>query len=317
VIRALITGGAGFIGSALVRGLLDSGHEVLILDDLSTGSRGNLEGVEVRLVEGDVRDPDAVREAAAGAEVVFHLAALPSVARSVVDPVTAHRVNVDGTVNVLIAARDAGARRLVYTSSSSVYGDTPTLPKHEDMPVQPRSPYAAAKLAGEAYCRAFDASFDLETVSLRPFNVFGPRQDPDSPYAAVIPRFVTAMRAGQQPEIFGDGRQSRDFTYVVNMVAALLLAADAGPEAAGEVMNVGSGGRTSLLELVSALNELLGTDLAPVFADPRPGDVRDSEASVEKAGRLIGYRPNVGIREGLDQTVRWLSERLTPEVLNR
>jgi nucleoside-diphosphate-sugar epimerase len=315
--RALVTGGAGFIGSALVRGLLDSGHEVLILDDLSTGSRGNLEGVEVRLVEGDVRDPDAVRDAAAGAEVVFHLAALPSVARSIADPVTGHRVNVDGTVNVLIAARDAGARRLVYTSSSSVYGDTPTLPKHEDMPVQPRSPYAAAKLAGEAYCRAFDALFDLETVSLRPFNVFGPRQDPDSPYAAVIPRFITAMRAGRQPEIFGDGGQSRDLTYVDNMVGALLLAADAGPEATGEVMNVGCGGRTSLLELVSALNELLGTDLTPVFADPRPGDVRDSEASVEKAGRLIGYRPSVDIREGLRRTVRWLSERLTPEGLNR
>jgi nucleoside-diphosphate-sugar epimerase len=314
--RALVTGGSGFIGSALVRAMVGAGHEVVILDDLSTGSRRNLAD-EVQLVEGDVRDPAAVREAAAGAEVVFHLAALPSVARSMADPVTAHRVNVDGTVNVLVAAKDTGVRRVVYTSSSSVYGDTPTLPKREDMPVQPRSPYAAAKLSGEAYCRAFDASFDLETVSLRPFNVFGPRQDPESPYAAVIPRFVTAMRAGQRPGIFGDGGQSRDFTYVDNMVEALVLAAGAGPEAAGEVMNVGCGGRTSLLELVAALNELLGTELEPVFSDPRPGDVRDSEASVEKAARLIGYRPSVDVREGLDRTVRWLSERLTPEGLNR
>jgi nucleoside-diphosphate-sugar epimerase len=316
--RALVTGGAGFIGSALVHALLDVGHEVVILDDLSTGSRWNLDGVEaVQLREGDIRDPGAVREATGGSEVVFHLAALPSVARSMADPVTTHRVNVDGTVNVLMAARDLGVRRLVYTSSSSVYGDTPTLPKHEEMPVQPRSPYAAAKLSGEAYCRAFDASFDLETVSLRPFNVFGPRQDPDSPYAAVIPRFVTAMRAGQRPEIFGDGRQSRDFTYVDNLVEALMLGADAGPEATGEVVNVGCGGRTSLLELVAALNELLGTELDPVFADRRSGDVRDSEASVEKAGRLIGYRPIVDVHEGLRRTVGWLSDRLTAEGLKR
>jgi UDP-glucose 4-epimerase len=315
--RVLVTGGAGFIGSALVRGLVEVGHEVLVLDDLSTGSRLNLEEVPVRLIEGDVRDPRTVRDAVDGAEVVFHLAALPSVARSVADPIRSHAVNVDGTLNVLMAARDRGVRRLVYTSSSSVYGDTPSLPKHEDMPVQPRSPYAAAKLAGEAYCRAFAASFALETVSLRPFNVFGPRQDPESQYAAVIPRFATRMLAGQRPEVSGDGRQTRDFTYVDNMVEALILAAGAGPDAAGEVMNVGCGARTSLLELVAALNRIIGTELAPEFVDPRTGDVRDSEASVEKAGRLIGYRPTVDVREGLARTVSWLSGRLTPEGLRR
>jgi nucleoside-diphosphate-sugar epimerase len=316
--RALVTGGAGFIGSALVRALVEARHEIVILDDLSTGSRRNLDGVgEVKLVGGDVRDPSAVREATAGAEVVFHLAALPSVARSMANPMAGHAVNVDGTLNVLLAARDHGVRRFVYTSSSSVYGDTPTLPKREDMPAQPRSPYAAAKLAGEAYCRAFAASYGLETVSLRPFNVFGPRQDPDSRYAAVIPRFITAMRAGQRPEIFGDGRQSRDFTYIDNVVDALILAAAAGPDASGEVINVGCGGRTSLLELVGGLNEMLGSDLAPVFSAPRPGDVRDSEASVDKAGRLLGYRPSVDVGEGLHRTVSWLSERLAPEGLKR
>jgi nucleoside-diphosphate-sugar epimerase len=315
--RVLVTGGAGFIGSALVRGLVEAGHEVMVLDDLSTGSRLNLEEVPVRLIEGDVRNPGTVRDAVDRAEVVFHLAALPSVARSVADPIRSHAVNVDGTLNVLMAARDRGVRRLVYTSSSSVYGDTPSLPKDEGMPVQPRSPYAAAKLAGEAYCRAFAASFDLETVSLRPFNVFGPRQDPESQYAAVIPRFATRMLVGQRPQVSGDGRQTRDFTYVDNMVEALILAAGAGPEAAGEVMNVGCGGRTSLLELVAALNRIIGTELAPEFVDPRPGDIRDSEASVEKAGRLIGYRPTVDVRQGLARTVSWLSGRLTPEGLRR
>jgi nucleoside-diphosphate-sugar epimerase len=312
--RALVTGGAGFIGSALVRALVEAGHEVRVLDDLSTGSRRNLEGAgAVHLIEGDIRDQAPVRRALAGTEVVFHLAALPSVARSVADPVRSHSVNVDGTLNVLIAARDQGVRRLVFTSSSSVYGDTPTLPKHEDMPVQPRSPYAAAKLAAEAYCRAFAATFGLETVSLRPFNVFGPRQDPASQYAAVIPRFITRMLAGERPEVFGDGRQSRDFTFIDNMVEALLLAAAAGPEASGEAMNIGCGGRISLLDLVAALNELLETDLGPTFTDPRPGDVRDSEASVDKASRLIGYRPSIEVREGLRRTVEWYSERLAPE----
>jgi UDP-glucose 4-epimerase len=309
--RALVTGGAGFIGTALVRALAESGHEVRVLDDFSTGSRRNLEGVAaMQVIEGDVRDPAAVGQATAGIDAVFHLAALPSVARSVEDPVRSHSVNVDGTVNVLIAARDRGVERLVYTSSSSVYGDTPTLPKVEDMPVQPRSPYAAAKLAGEAYCRAFASTYGLRTVALRPFNVFGPRQDPASPYAAVIPRFVTAMLSGQPPVVFGDGRQSRDFTFIDNMVDALIRAAEAGPEASGEVMNIGCGDRITLLDLVAALNELLGADLAPTFTDPRPGDVRDSEASIDRAARLIGYRPTVDVREGLRRTVGWHAERL-------
>ena len=231
--KVLVTGGAGFIGANLVRALAADGDTVRVLDDFSTGRQANLDGVagDVEVIEGDVRDPLAVRKAVAGVEVVHHLAALPSVARSVADPRASHEVNVDGTLTVLLEARDAQVRRLVYASSSSVYGNTPTLPKHEDMPVSPRSPYAAAKLAGEAYCRAFAGVYPLEAVCLRFFNVFGPRQDPASQYAAVVPRFVTRMLAGQPAEVTGDGRQTRDFTYVANAVSACRLAAATGPEA--------------------------------------------------------------------------------------
>jgi UDP-glucose 4-epimerase len=309
--NVLVTGGAGFIGSNLVRSLAASGTRVRVLDDLSTGSKENLHDLNgsVELVEGDVRDQAAVRRAVEGSEVVFHLAALPTVARSVADPVTSHDVNVTGTLNVLAAARDAAVRRVVYASSSSVYGDTPTLPKHEAMAVRPLSPYAAAKLAGEAYCRGFANVYDLETVSLRFFNVFGPRQDPSSEYAAVIPKFATALLAGDRPLVYGDGRQSRDFTFVANAVQACLLAAEAGPEASGEAMNIGCGERITILGLVQALNDILGTDIEPFFAEPRAGDVRHSEAAIEEAGRLIGYRPNVSLREGLERTVEWLVER--------
>jgi UDP-glucose 4-epimerase len=307
--NALVTGGAGFIGSHLVRSLAAAGDTVRVLDNFSTGRSENLAGVEgrVEVVEGDIRDQFHVRRAVAETEVVYHLAALPSVARSVADPVASHQANVDGTLNVLLAARDSGVRRLVYASSSSVYGDTPVLPKHEEMPVSPRSPYAAAKLAGEAYCRAFARVYPLETVCLRFFNVFGPRQDPDSPYAAVVPRFVTRMLEGQPAEVAGDGRQTRDFTFVANAVEACRLAAIAGPEASGEACNVGCGDRISVLDLVDLVNDLLGKAIEPVFRPARPGDVRDSEAAITKAGQLLGYRPLVPVRDGVAATIRWFA----------
>jgi nucleoside-diphosphate-sugar epimerase len=310
----LVTGGAGFIGSSLVRSLAADGHSVRVLDDFSTGRPENLEGVagDVEVLEGDVRDPAAVAKAVSGAEVVYHLAALPSVARSVADPRASHEVNVDGTLNLLLAAVDADVRRLVYASSSSVYGDTPVLPKHEDMPVSPRSPYAAAKLAGEAYCRAFARVYPLDTVCLRFFNVFGPRQDPGSQYAAVVPRFVTMMLVGRPAEVTGDGRQTRDFTFVDNAVHACRLAADAGPEAVGEAMNVGCGDRISVLDLVELVNDLLTKPVDPVLVPARPGDVRDSQAAVDKAGRLLGYRPLVPVRDGVAATVRWFANLSDP-----
>ena len=307
--NVLVTGGAGFIGSSLARSLAGDGHAVRVLDDFSTGRKENLEGVagDPEVLEGDVRDPAAVARAVAGAEVVHHLAALPSVARSVADPRASHQVNVDGTLNVLLAAVDAGVGRVVYASSSSVYGDTPVLPKHEAMPVSPRSPYAAAKLAGEAYCRSFARVYPLETVCLRFFNVFGPRQDPASQYAAVVPRFVTRMLAGQPAEVTGDGHQTRDFTFVDNAVQACRRAAAAGPEAVGEAMNVGCGDRISVLDLVGLVNDLLAHRVDPVFVPARPGDVRDSQAAVDKAERLIGYRPLVPVRDGVAATVRWFA----------
>lgn len=310
----LVTGGAGFIGSSLVRSLAGDGHSVRVLDDFSTGRPENLEGVagDVEVLEGDVRDPAAVAKAVTGAEVVYHLAALPSVARSVADPRASHEVNVDGTLNLLLAAVDAEVRRLVYASSSSVYGDTPVLPKHEDMPVSPRSPYAAAKLAGEAYCRSFARVYPLETVCLRFFNVFGPRQDPASQYAAVVPRFVTRMLAGQPAEVTGDGGQTRDFTFVDNAVHACRLAAAAGPEAVGEAMNVGCGDRISVLDLVGLVNDLLTERVEPVLVPARPGDVRDSQAAVDKAGRLLGYRPLVPVGDGVAATVRWFANLTDP-----
>ena len=309
--RVLVTGGAGFIGSNLVHELAAAGQTVRVLDDFSTGRRENLGGLDgnVEVVEGDVRDQRTVHAAVAGVEVVYHLAALPSVARSVADPRASHSVNAEGTLNILLAARDAGVRRLVYASSSSVYGDTPVLPKHEEMPVSPRSPYAAAKLAGEAYCRAFAHVSSLDTVSLRFFNVFGPRQDPASQYAAVVPRFITRMLAGQPAEVTGDGRQTRDFTFVANVVQACRLAAAAGPEASGEAMNIGCNDRITVLGLAELVGDLLATSIEPLFVPARVGDVRDSQAAIDKAARLIGYRPLVTVRDGLAATVDWFAAR--------
>ena len=307
--NVLVTGGAGFIGSNLARRLAALGTRVRVLDDLSTGHLSNLEGVDADVLSGDVRDPEAVRAAADGAEVVYHLAALPSVARSIADPRASHQVNATGTLNVLLAASAAGVRRVVYASSSSLYGDAPTLPKHEEMPVSPLSPYAASKLAGEAYARSAPRSLGVETVSLRFFNVFGPWQDPASEYAAVIPRFVTRMLDGMPPVIFGDGGHSRDFTYVDNAIDACLLAASAGGGAVGRTMNIGCGDRIRLLDLVATLNDHLGTSLRPEHEQPRPGDVRHSLADVALARRLIDYRPRVSLRDGLAQTVQWYQLR--------
>lgn len=303
MVRSLVTGGAGFIGSHLAEALVRSGHRVRILDNFATGARTNLAAVAgaVELLEGDLRDPGIVEQAVRGVEVIFHQAALASVARSLEDPATTHDVNATGTLSLLLAARGAGVRRVVYASSSSVYGDSPTLPKREEMPTQPKSPYAVSKLAGEQYCQVFAAALGLETVSLRYFNIFGPRQDPASPYAAVIAKFLAAMRRGERPVIFGDGKQSRDFTYVENAVRANLLAAGA-PGASGEVINVACGTRITLLELVEHLNRLLGTHLTPSFAPQRAGDVRDSQADLARAATLLGYRPTVDFTEGLART---------------
>ena len=305
----LVTGGVGFIGSNIVHALVARGARVRVLDNFATGRRGNLAGVEDRvdLIEGDLRRLADVEKAMDGVEVVLHQGALGSVPRSIADPVTSHEANATGTLHVLQAARTAGVRRVVYASSSSVYGDTPTLPKAEDMPPAPQSPYAVTKLAGELYCRVFSSIHAMEAISLRYFNVFGPRQDPTSQYAAVIPKFVRAMLRGERPVIFGDGTQSRDFTYVENVISANLLAAEALPATlGGAVCNVACGERFTLLALVRTLNEILGTRLEPIFQAPRPGDVLHSHAAIERASRLLKYRPIVPFAEGLRRTVDWI-----------
>ena len=308
--KYLVTGGAGFIGSHIVTELVARGEDVRVLDDFSTGRRENLAHVqgEFELIIGDLRDLDVVRRAVQGVEVVLHQAALPSVARSVREPLVTNEANVTGTLNLLVAARDAGVRRVVYASSSAVYGDSPTLPKIETMPSAPKSPYAVAKLAGELYAQVFVQLYGLETVSLRYFNVFGPRQDPTSQYSAVIPIFITAMLRGQRPPVEGDGLQSRDFTYVANVVHANLLAATT-PAVSGEVFNIACGMRFNLLELISLINELLGTNLEPTFGPPRPGDVRHSQADIARARDRLGFQVLVDFREGLRRTVEWYREQ--------
>lgn len=305
----LVTGGAGFIGSHLVERLVGDGHVVTVLDNFTTGRMRNiahLEGRQLRVVEGDIRKKEDLDKAMKGQEFVLHHAALPSVARSVEDPASSNEVNVTGTLNVLLAARAAGVRRVVYASSSSAYGDTPTLPKIETMAPQPMSPYAVSKLAGEHYCRVFTQNFGLETVSLRYFNIFGPRQDPESDYAAVVPKFVTLLLAKQRPTIYGDGKQTRDFTYVENAVEANMLACQA-PKAAGEFMNIACGDRVTVGGLCNMIGEIAGKVLEPKLKPGRAGDVRHSLADIGKAGDLLGYRPRVGLREGLERTVAWFA----------
>jgi UDP-glucose 4-epimerase len=291
----------------MVRTLLERGERVRILDNFATGKREHLVPLagRIEVIEGDVRYLNNVQEAVAGADYVLHLAALPSVARSVRTPIESNDVNVVGTLNLLVAARDAGVKRVVYSASSSAYGNSPTLPKEETMPNDPLSPYAVNKLTGELYCRTFTRVYGLETVSLRYFNVFGPRQDPTSQYSAVIPRFISAIMAGRAPVIYGDGEQSRDFSYVQNAVEASLLACTA-PGVAGETINVGCGQRVNLNELVRMIGRLVGRQVEPVYEAVRAGDVRHSLAAIEKAARLLGYQPSVGLEEGLRRTLEWL-----------
>lgn len=313
----LVTGGAGFIGSHLVEALVARGERVRVLDDFSTGWRENLAGVahRIELVEGDVAHLPTVQAAMEGVDHVLHQAALPSVPRSIEDPAATHRANVQGTLNVLLAAKEAGVKRVVYASSSSVYGDSPQLPKRETIPPRPLSPYAASKVAAEEYCRVFAHVYGLPTVILRYFNIFGPRQDPTSQYAAVIPKFITAMLRGKRPVIYGDGRQCRDFTYVDNVVRANLLACQDGIPS-GEVFNVACGRRHTVLELVEVLNHILGTEIEPRFAAPRPGDVRHSLASLTKAEEVLGYRVVVDFLAGLQRTVEWYTAQdLPPQAL--
>jgi UDP-glucose 4-epimerase len=302
----LVTGGCGFIGSHLVAALVARGDRVRVLDDFSSGRRASLADVapDVEIHEGDVRDADVVRRAVAGVEYVLHQAALVSVPRSFEAPLLTHAINATGTLNVLVAAREAGVRRLLYAGSASAYGDDPALPKREDMAPQPLSPYAAAKLAGEQYCAVFAHGYGLETVVLRYFNVYGPRQDPRSPYAGVISRFIAALLRGEPPTIYGDGTQSRDFVYVDDVVAANLLALEA-PAATGAPINVASGQRHSLLDLVATLNMVVGTAIAARHAPRRAGDVWHSQASIARAEQALGYRPRVSLRDGLARTVAW------------
>jgi UDP-N-acetylglucosamine/UDP-N-acetyl-alpha-D-glucosaminouronate 4-epimerase len=302
----LVTGGAGFIGSHIVEELVKKGERVRVIDNLSTGKRRNLEHLfdEIEFVEGDLRSPEAAARAAAGADFVLHQAALPSVPRSVQDPKGSTENNLNGTLHLLMAARDAGVRRLVYASSSSVYGDSPILPKKEDFLPAPLSPYAASKLAGEYYCQVFSRVYGLETVCLRYFNVFGPRQDPLSPYAAVIPKFITLALAKKPLVVYGDGEQSRDFSFIDNVVQANLLACSAAG-VAGEQINVGCGEQISLNQLVQALREIINGDQQVEYAEPKPGDVKHSLASIEKAQRLLGFVPTVLFTEGLYRTVAW------------
>jgi nucleoside-diphosphate-sugar epimerase len=309
----LVTGGAGFIGSHLVEDLLGRGHRVRVADNLSTGKRANLDAAVAaagsgapapELVIGDLADADVAKRAVEGIDIVLHQAAIPSVPRSVEDPVTSNRANIDATLTLLVAARDAGVKRVVYAASSSAYGDTPTLPKHEDMPARPLSPYALQKLVGEQYLQLFTKLYGLETVSIRYFNVFGPRQDPSSPYSGVISLFIRTVADGRAPTVHGDGEQTRDFTYVANVVDGVLRAAEA-RNVSGEVINVATGSRVSLNQLLATVKGIIGSDVQPTYGPARVGDVRDSLADIGKAERLLGYTPIVPLEEGLRRTIAW------------
>ena len=306
----LITGGAGFIGSNIAEHLVRQGKGVRIFDNFSSGKRENLAAFEdkIEIIESDLRVFDAVKHAMDGVRHVLHMGAIPSVQRSVEDPHMTNQANITGTLNVLLAARDAGVKRVVFSSSSSVYGDTPTLPKREDMMPSPLSPYAAQKLAGEHYCSIFQRLYGLETISLRYFNVFGPRQDPQSQYAAVIPRFITAILNNEPPTIYGDGKQTRDFSHVENVIEANLAACVASDEALGEAFNIACGSRISLLELVDTINSITGKKIQPRFEPPRPGDIRDSQADISKAKKQLRWTPSIDFRKGIEKVVPWYQQ---------
>lgn len=305
--KVLVTGGAGFIGSNLAEELARKGARVVILDNLSTGFQENLDEIDADFdfIRGDINDDSVVTKAIEGVEVVFHQAALPSVPRSVEDPVETHRVCVDGTFNLLVKSKNAGVKRFIYAASSSAYGDQPTLPKVETMRPDPLSPYAAAKLTGELYCRAFNSVYGLETYALRYFNVFGPRQNPESMYSGVISRFIDALMTGQRPVIFGDGEQSRDFTYIANVVNANIRAAQA-DTGMGETMNVANGDRITLNELLNVVRSITGsTEIEPHYEEARRGDVKHSQADNGRAVECLGYEELVGLEEGLKRTIDW------------
>jgi UDP-glucose 4-epimerase len=301
MMKIVITGGAGFIGSNLAEELAKK-HEVIIIDDLSTGRAENVEDLDLELVRGSITDPDMLKENFRGVDYVFHQAALPSVQRSIDDPVLANEVNICGTLNVLVAARDADVKKVIYASSSSVYGDTPELPKREDMKPDPKSPYAVAKLAGEYYCRVFNEIYGLKTVALRYFNVYGPRQDPSSDYAAVIPKFANLILAGKEPIIYGDGEQTRDFTFVRDVVQANVLAMES--DATG-VFNVATGTRISINDLAGMVMGIIGNRVDCVHEEPRAGDVRDSLGDISRAHAGFGYAPRYGMEGGLSETIGW------------
>ncbi len=308
--KYLVTGGGGFIGSNIVGELLQRGEEVRILDNFSTGRRENIAEFsgKIEVIEGDIRDLKTVEEAVDGADFVLHQAALPSVQRSILNPLTTNEVNITGTLNLLLASKEANVKRLVYASSSSVYGDSADLPKSEDMSPHPLSPYAISKLAGERYCQAFYDLYGLETVCLRYFNVFGPKQDPLSEYSAVIPKFIKALAQGKPPEIYGDGEQTRDFTYVHNVVVANILASSV-EGVAGGVINIACGERFSLNQMLRYLQGVFDSAIDPIYSAPRLGEVRDSLADISKARQLLGYEPQVSFFEGLKKAVHWFTNR--------
>jgi len=310
-VEFLVSGGAGFIGSNIVHTLVARGRSVRVLDDFSTGLKKNIEDIadQIDIVEGDLLHEDKLDRALQGVRYVLHLAALPSVLRSVRDPVATNSVIVNGTLNLLVKARDMGIERVVYSSSSSVYGNTPVLPKEEGMRPMPLSPYAIAKLTGEHYCRVFHELYGLKTFSLRYFNVFGPRQNPHSQYAAVIPLFIDAIREGRSPTIKGDGEQTRDFTYVENVAEGNIACCTAPEEAAGKVYNIACGDRTSVNDLARSLIEMMGSDVEPEYIDPQPGDVRDSQADNRRARELLGWEPSVDFKEGLRRTIAWYNNQ--------
>lgn len=308
--KYLVTGGAGFIGSHIIEELLRRGETVRSVDNFLTGKRENIAPFldRINFIEGDIRDSETCRLVAEGMDFVLHQAALPSVPRSIQDPLLTNDINIRGTLSLLIASRKAGVKKLVFASSSSVYGDDPHLPKKEGIEGKPLSPYAVSKRAGELYCQAFSRVCGLQTVCLRYFNIFGPRQDPSSQYAAVIPNFVSRMLRGENPIIFGDGEQSRDFTYVANVVEANILAAETG-NVSGEVFNIGCGERTTVNDLAFKINDILGKDIRPSYAEPRPGDVKHSHADISKARKLLKYNPAVNFEQGLKRVVRYYKER--------